>query len=75
MSDPNQVQIHPLAALSEATFDCEVHRNRRLMLAGDIHTLTQMVAERDARIKELEAELGEYRIRGDGGADGQREAK
>ncbi|MBZ9919099.1 hypothetical protein LB517_10800 [Mesorhizobium sp. BR1-1-12] len=58
MSDPNQVQVHPLAALTEATFDNEVHRNRRLVLAGDIHTLTQMVGERDARIKELEAELG-----------------
>ncbi|MFC3326198.1 hypothetical protein [Mesorhizobium cantuariense] len=61
MSDPNQVKVHPLAALSEASFDNEVHRNRRLVLASDVYTLTQMVAERDERIKAIEAELADYR--------------
>jgi hypothetical protein len=61
MSDTNQVQVHPLAALSEANFDNEIARNRRLVLANDIHTLTQMIGERDERIKELEAELGIHR--------------
>lgn len=60
MAEPTQVQVHPLAALSEASFDNEVHRNRRLMLANDIHTLTQMVADRDAQIADLKRRLATY---------------
>jgi hypothetical protein len=57
---PGTIQVHPLAALSEASFDNEVHRNRRLMLANDIHTLTQMVADRDAQIADLKQRLATY---------------
>lgn len=57
---PASMQVHPLAALQEATFDNDVHRNRRLILANDIYLLNQMVAERDARIAELEARLAVY---------------
>ncbi|MGB3536787.1 MAG: hypothetical protein WBA42_01370 [Mesorhizobium sp.] len=57
---PATLQVHPLAALSEASFDNEVHRNRRLMLANNIHTLTQMVADRDQQIADLKQRLATY---------------
>jgi hypothetical protein len=60
LPQPGTMQVHPMAALSEASFDNEVHRNRRLMLANDIHTLTQMVADRDAQIADLKQRLATY---------------
>lgn len=59
-AQPGTAQVHPLAALQEASYDNEVHRNRRLILANDIYLLNQMVAERDARIAELEKRLATY---------------
>lgn len=58
MTEPSQVQVHPLAALSEATFDVEVARNRRLILSQQVYELSQMVTQKDERIKDLEAQLG-----------------
>jgi hypothetical protein len=57
---PGTIQVHLMAALSEASFDNEVHRNRRLMLANEIHILTQMVADRDAQIADLKLRLATY---------------
>lgn len=57
---PGTMQVHALAALSEASFDNEVHRNRRLMLANEIYTLTQMVADREREIADLKRRLATY---------------
>lgn len=57
---PTSIQVHPLAALQEATFDNDTARNRRLILANDIYILTQQLAERDTKIAELEARLAVY---------------
>ncbi len=55
-----KLQIHPLAALTEAQFDNEIARNRRLMLAQQVYELTQLVGQQAQRMAELEAELAEY---------------
>lgn len=59
-TQPGTMQVHSMAALSEASFDNEVHRNRCLMLANDVYKLTQMVAERDAQIADLKQRLATY---------------
>lgn len=53
----DKVQIHPLAALSEAQFDNEMARHRRLMLAQQVYELTQLTGQQALRIEQLEAEL------------------
>ena len=57
---PGTVHVHPMAALSEASFDNEIHRNRRLVLANDIHTLHQIVADREAQLADLKQRLAAY---------------
>lgn len=51
------LQVHPLAALSEASFDNEIDRNRRLILAQQVYELTQTVAQQAEQITQLQAEL------------------
>lgn len=57
---PGRQSVHPLAALQGAAYDNEVARNRRLVLANDIHSLTQIVADRDATIADLKQRLAVY---------------
>lgn len=52
-----KIQIHPLAALSEAQFDNEMGRQRRLLLAQQVYELTQLTDRQAKRIAQLEAEL------------------
>jgi len=54
---PPKIQIHPLAALSEAQFDNEMARQRRLLLAQQVYELTQLTDRQAKRIAQLEAEL------------------
>lgn len=53
----DKMQIHPLAALSEAKFDKEIDHHRRLMLAQRVYELTQLTEQQAKRIAQLEVEL------------------
>ena len=66
---PPALQIHPLAALTEAQFDKEIDRNRRLMLAQQVYELTQLVGQQAQRMAELEAELATHQQRDDATGD------
>lgn len=57
---PTALQIHPLAALTEAQFDNEIARNRRLMLAQQVYELTQLVGQQAQQLDELRAELAAH---------------
>lgn len=59
-SQPGVTQVHPMAALSVAKRQNQFDANEKMLLANDIHTLTQMVTDRDAQIADLKQRLATY---------------